>query len=314
MAQKSKALPLAAIAIVVLLLIAYFGGNWYLSEKVFPQKIHEQLAKNDLEDTVHWKDQKATILGHKEITGLEIGQQDAERLVADKVLIHDVDDGEHSSDFDVELLNVHTSEGRNPLLASMFQKDLASYGYTDLKPIENLRIKSHQKDNRFSLDLALKQEDLANIDFSYDLNISEKAMQALGHDAKRLRSPESLVFLGLFLAPEIDLSDLKLSIEDTGFIKHLHDTRPLEAQDIEQGQATCEQQLAGSFADAKDKCQAIYAFAKGDKKQLHIALKPEEPTNVAKIVETIDSRSSLSAPNPEGREADTKKLNFSVKN
>lgn len=107
--MNSKKLSIIVVAILILLLGAWFGGSWYAS-RAAEERLQQFVNEKGIASQVSWDKVSATPLKRVTISGLRV----ADEVFVDEVIIKEFDNSENQLRFDIQAAGIKDARGYAP--------------------------------------------------------------------------------------------------------------------------------------------------------------------------------------------------------
>lgn len=287
-------------AVAVLGAIAWFGSNYYVSQKL-EEKAQEFVIKNNLTNQIQWVRSEGRI--NKTATFYDVvfsPKNMTQKIHVKEVQVNDFSDVPDNFVIDLFFKGMSDSQGR-----TVFAQDLSNASWAEHIDVQNLPLMDaqlviRQKDDGLSLKVVAEQEKLGDVRFNIDLNKTKELFQTLKDQTAVAQNP----FQILGVLSQVTLKDASLQLKDEGAI-------PEQTKETLEGISTeCANTLMTlQVAQTSSLCQSVAKFVSKEEKELNIAVKPVQEISLFKLFNQVQR-----ANHPGGAAKLLETLNLEVKN
>lgn len=290
--NKSKITLIAIVVIVIFVIGAWFGGNYFAS-KQFEKELNRAVHEHELEDKVKWGDASATIFGSASIKDLSY-TEDETVLNIEKVDINKYKDEESEFAADVELNNIKAVKVAPKFKQADFGEALPFRWNDAAHPIQKAHIKVDvdRKNNTQSLKLNVKQDEVAYSDINIKTRNLEPVIGFISAKVHNSSSADDVNRLDkknavdLLAKAEIDSSSIK--IEDKGFVDMIQHNKGGEYKPLLADDKQCTQNLEFfGIKNSDSYCKPVWQFLSKKEKKLEVSIDPSKPYPIMAIPQLI---------------------------
>ncbi|MDY3331703.1 MAG: hypothetical protein SOX43_07090 [Pelistega sp.] len=297
----SKKLVGALVAIGVVGAAAWFGGNYYVSQKV-EETAQAFLTKNKLTDQIQWARSEGRI--NKTATFYDVvisPKKMKEKIFVKELHVNDFSDAKDNFVLDLSFEGLSDSQGKTLLAKDLAKAKWAAHIDTANLPLMDAKLAIRQQVDSLAFTAIAEQGNVGDMSFSIDLAKTGALLNTL----KDKGVPQNNPFQLLGLLSQVTLEEAYLQVKNKGLVQGgkpeeaarvlTECTNALMAQQVAQGQAYC---------------RSISQFAAGDAKELNVAIKPAQAPSLFALFTQLQRINR--APDGAAKLLDT--LNLEIKN
>lgn len=279
----------------------WFGGNYYLSQKV-EEEAKAFIAKNNLTDQVQWARAEGRI--NKTTTFYDVvisPKKIKEKFFVKELHVNDFSDKPGHYVLDLSFKGLSDSQGKTLLAKDLAKASWAKHIDTQSLPLLDGQLVVRQRKDSLAFTVAAEQGHVGDVSFSIDLAKTNVLINTL----KEKGISQNNVFQLLGLLSQVMLEDAYLQIKDRGLIQGRDKT-----VDVNLEKQCLDDLMARQVSQAQTYCASLNKFINGESKTLNIAVKPAQAVSLFALFNQLQR----SSKRPEGVATLLETLNLEVKN
>ncbi|NOL51598.1 hypothetical protein [Pelistega suis] len=290
---------LAAVAVVGA--GVWFGGNYYLTQKV-EEEAKAFITKNNLTDQIQWAKAEGRI--NKTATFYDVvisPKKMKEKIFVKELHVNDFSDKQGNYVLDLSFKGLSDNQGKTLLTKDLAKASWAKHIDTQSLPLMDGQLAVRQKDDSLAFTMVAEQGNVGDVSFSIDLAQTDVVINTLKEKGVSQNNPFQL----LGLLSQVTLEDAYLQIKDKGLIQGRDKTADanLEKQCLDD-------LMARQVSQAQTYCASLNKFINGEAKTLNIAVKPTQAISLFALFNQLQR----SSKRPDGVAALLETLKLEVKN
>ncbi|NEN74974.1 hypothetical protein F9B74_01340 [Pelistega sp. NLN82] len=277
----NKKVSLTVIAAAIIGAGVWFGGNYFLSNKI-ETEAKAYIVKNNLEEHIKWERvegrlNKKAIFHQVTLSGMT----PKETLHIEQLEVNDYDKSDDRFLLDIDLKGI-TDYQKQPIISSAEELQpgitLESLGITDIPLLNShIKIKQDRSSNNVTLDVGLNQEKVLDVEFAIDMKNTNTLIDAVREQDNELSPLRVLGF-----ASSMAVGEVSIQFKDKGAIA----TNAKKNPELIPPKQECLDNLEALHLPYADMyCDAIVKYFSGDASTIMVSAKPQTPYPVVKLVD-----------------------------
>lgn len=256
---------LAAVAVVGA--GVWFGGNYYLTQKV-EEEAKAFITKNNLTDQIQWAKAEGRI--NKTATFYDVvisPKKMKEKIFVKELHVNDFSDKQGNYALDLSFKGLSDNQGKTLLAKDLAKASWAKHIDTQSLPLMDGQLAVRQKDDSLAFTMVAEQGNVGDVSFSINLQDANGLLEALTE--KRLLVQQKFLMLDLFL--RVSLENAYIKFKDKGIIQGRD--RSADGNIEEQ---CLNFSVAQGVGQLQNYCSSLTKFLEGHATELNIVIKPEQ--------------------------------------
>lgn len=290
---------LAAVAVVGA--GVWFGGNYYLTQKV-EEEAKAFMTKNNLTDQIQWAKAEGRI--NKTATFYDVvisPKKMKEKIFVKELHVNDFSDKPGNYVLDLSFKGLSDNQGKTLLAKDLAKASWAKHIDTQSLPLMDGQLAVRQREDNLAFMMVAEQGNVGDVSFRLDLAKTAAVMNTLKEEGFSQNNP--LLLLGLL--SQVTLEEAYLEIKDKRLIQGRDKTAYVNLE-----KQCLDDLMARQVSQAQTYCASLHKFINGEAKTLNIAVKPTQAVSLFGLFNQLQ-RASKQA---NGVAALVEKLNLEVKN